>query len=415
MTPTGPDIDIPAAYEAVTGVATKRRPLDGIRVLDLTRMLPGGYATALLVGLGAEVLKVEDPRGGDGLRTSAPFAASGEAGLFLALCRGKRSIALDLKTEQARAILLDLLAEAEVLIDSFRPGVLERLGLGAEDLAGANPTLVHVSMTAFGDGARAKRPGHDLNVEGYAGILGLVRDSNGAVSLPPLPMADMATGLQAALAVVSGLRVAGDDVFPGFRADVTMLDSALSISQIAQASVIATGESPPAPDWLTGAVACYDVYTCSDGREIACGALEPKFFTRIAELVGDPELASLQYENDRQDDLRTRLASVFASRPRREWLDLLEDDDTCITPLCDAAEALADNDLRRRGVLAQVALSDGSFARAVRPVAWLPEPVGRDGSTLPPLAAPALGADGDAVVRGLGLDPQALRDAGVLG
>ncbi|MSV44185.1 MAG: CoA transferase [Actinobacteria bacterium] len=419
MTPTGPDIDMGSGNLTVTGsatgVATKPRPLVGVRVLDLTRMLPGAYATALLVGLGAEVLKVEDPRGGDGLRTSAPFAPSGEAGIFLALCRGKRSIALDLKTLEGRAIMLELVAEAEVLLDSFRPGVLDRLGLGADDLARANPSLVHVSMTAFGEGSRASLPGHDVNVEGFAGILGLVRDSDGSVPLPPLPMADMATGLQAALAVVSGLRVATDEVSPGFRADVTMLDSAWSISQLAQAFVIAKGEGPPTPDWLTGAVACYGVYPCADGLEIACGALEPKFFARIADLVGDPGLAALQYEPGRQEELRARLAAVFASRPRREWLDLLENDDTCVTPLFDAAQALADDDLRRRGVIAEIALSDGSIARAVRPVAWLPEVIEPDGSTAPPLSAPALGADSDVVVTALGRDPQALRAAGVLG
>ena len=135
------------------------RPLDGVRVLDLTRLLPGAYATSLLVGLGADVVKVEDPRGGDGLRVMPPYTATGESGVFVALCRGKRSIALDLKNPAGRDVLVDLVAHADVLVDSFRPGVLDRLGLGAAVLDEANPDLVHVSMTAYGDGERAALPG----------------------------------------------------------------------------------------------------------------------------------------------------------------------------------------------------------------------------------------------------------------
>ncbi len=160
------------------------------------------------MGLGADVVKVEDPRGGDGLRLSPPYTETGESGLFVALCRGKRSVALDLKSAYGRDVLLALVARSQVLVDSFRPGVLDRLGLGADALAAANPALVHVSMTAYGDGARAALPGHDLNAEGYAGLLGLSRGTDGQAAMPPVPVSDMAAGLQAALAVVSGLRVA---------------------------------------------------------------------------------------------------------------------------------------------------------------------------------------------------------------
>lgn len=383
-------------------MTTPQRPLDGVRVVDLTRLLPGAYATSLLVGMGADVVKVEDPRGGDGLRLSPPFAASGESGLFLALCRGKRSVALDLKTDAARDALLRLVSVSHVVIDSFRPGVLDRLGLGPAALAAANPALVHVSMTAYGDGSRAALPGHDLNVEGYAGILGLSRGVDGGAAMPPFPIADMASGLQAALAVVAGLRVAEaqeapSTEAPAFRADVTMLDSAMSLTVVGQGAVLATGEAPPVPDILTGALACYGVYRCADGAELALGALEPKFFARVAELAGDPTLAEVQYDIAGQDALRGRLTLLFAERPRDEWLALLEHDQTCVTPVRTAAEALADTDLRDRGVLEEVALADGSTATAARPVAWLPA----DGRTL---GAPALGAHTDAVLRAVGVD-----------
>lgn len=384
------------------------QPLAGVRVVDLTRLLPGGYATSLLVGLGADVVKVEDPRGGDGTRISPPYAATGESGLFLALCRGKRSVCLDLKNPAGRDALIALVASSEVLVDSFRPGVLDRLGLGAEVLTAANPSLVHVSMTAYGEGSRARLPGHDLNVEGYAGMLGLTRTADGSVPMPELPVADMAAGLQAALAVVAGLRSASGG--EPFRADVTMLDSALSLTAIGQGAVMATGQAPPVPDVLTGGLACYGVYRCGDGLELVLGALEPVFFRRVAELVGDPSLADVQYDIAGQDALRGRLTTLFASRPRQDWLDLLEHEDTCVTPVRDAAEALADPDLRERGVLEQVALADGTVVTAARPVPWLPP--APDAALL---TAPQLGADTDAVLTAIGLDPTALRSTGALG
>ncbi|MGD9956499.1 MAG: CaiB/BaiF CoA transferase family protein [Candidatus Nanopelagicales bacterium] len=387
-------------------MTTAARPLDGVRVVDLTRLLPGAYATSLLVGMGADVVKVEDPRGGDGLRVTPPFTPSGESGLFLALCRGKRSVALDLKNPVARDALLAIVATAHVVIDSFRPAVLDRLGLGPGALAAANPSLVHVSMTAYGDGERAALPGHDLNVEGYAGILGLTRGADGSASMPPFPVADMASGLQAALAVVAGLRAAeagarGAAGGPAFRADVTMLDSAVSLTAIGQGAVMATGEAPPVPDLLTGALACYGIYRCADGAELAVGALEPTFFARVAELVGDPGLAAVQYDGAGQDALRGRLTLLFASRPRADWLALLEHDQTCVTPVRTSAEALADPDLRARGVLEDVLLVDGGTTTAARPVAWLPA----DGAAL---GAPALGQDTDAVLRAVGVDPASL-------
>ena len=383
------------------------RPLAGVSVVDLTRLLPGAYATSLLVGLGADVVKVEDPRGGDGLRLSPPYTASGESGVFVALCRGKRSVALDLKSSAGREVLLAMVAAADVLVDSFRPGVLDRLGLGPDVLRGANPTLVHISLTAYGDGARRALPGHDLNVQGYAGILGLARGVDGSASMPGVPIADMATGLQAALAVVSGMRVS--EAHGGFRADVTMLDSALSLTAMGQGTVIATGEAPPTPDVLTGGLACYGIYRCADGLEIACGALEPAFFARVAQLVGDPSLGSAQYDIAGQDALRGRLTALFAERPRDEWLALLEGDQTCVTPVRTATEALDDPDLRRRGVIEEVVLRDGTTASAGRPVAWIAP------ATSAAAGAPELGADTDEVCRDLGLDPEALRAAGAFG
>ena len=392
------------------GTAHPVLPLDGVRVLDLTRLLPGAYATSLLVDLGADVLKVEDPRGGDGLRLTPPYTATGESGVFVTMCHGKRSIALDLKNARGRTVLLELVAQSHAMLDSFRPGVLDRLGLGAEALAHTNPDLVHVSLTAYGDGARTALPGHDLNAESYAGLLGLSRGPDGLPAMPAVAMADFATGLQAALAVVSGLRLAERTDGTGFRADVTMIDSALSFATIAQGAVVATGQAPPTPDVLTGGLACYGVYRCADGLEIACGALEPQFFGRVADLVGDLSLALQQYDVTGQDALRGRLTTLFAERPRHEWLALLEDDQTCVTPVRTVADALADQDLRARGALVDVALLDATTVTVARAAAWAPaEDLAR------PTSAPALGAHAEEVLRALGHDVDDIRASGALG
>jgi crotonobetainyl-CoA:carnitine CoA-transferase CaiB-like acyl-CoA transferase len=378
----------------VTASARADAPLAGVRVLDLTRLLPGAYATSLLVDLGADVVKVEDPRGGDGLRAAPPWTASGESGLFVALCRGKRSVALDLKDPAGRDALLALVAGSHVLLDSFRPGVLDRLGLGPAELEAANPALVHVSLTAYGDGTRAALPGHDLNAEGFAGLLGPSRGADGSVSLPSVPMADLATGLQAALAVVSGLRVAD-----GFRADVSMLDSAMSLAIVDQGAVLATGADGPVPGMLTGGLACYGVYRCADGLEVVLAPIEPRFFARFAELAGAPDLVALQYDIAGQDALRGRLTALFAEHPRAHWLALLEHDQTCVSPVRTVAEALADPDLAARGVLSEAALADGSPRTVAKAAPWAPGDPARG------RGAPGLGAHTDEVLAGLGSDP----------
>ncbi len=180
-----------------------------------------------------------------------------------------------------------MVAKSDVLLDSFRPGVLERLGLGEEALAAANPTLVHVSLTAYGDGGPYRvLPSHDLNVQALTGLVGLSVDDSGRPAMPAVQSADLATGMQAALAVLAGLRAVALDG-QGYRADVSMADSALSLTTLAAGHLAAgSGTLPRQRDMLTGALACYGVYECADGRWLAVGGLEPKFFGRMCSLHG---------------------------------------------------------------------------------------------------------------------------------
>lgn len=360
----------------MTGLAPATPTLTGVRVVDLTRLLPGNYASLLLYGMGAEVIKVEELTG-DGTRAVPPYADSGESGANIVLNRGKASIALDLKTDHGRDVLLRLVATADVLLDSFRPGVLDRLGCSEAALAVANPALVHVSLTAFGSsGPRALLPAHDLNAESLAGLLSLSAGVDGAPAMPGVPIADLATGLQAALAVVAGLRVAAQPN-RGYRAEVTMMGAALSLTSIAAGHVAAGQDSVPGtPDLLTGALACYRMYQCADGKWLAVGALEPKFFARIAAVLEQPSWPTLQYDVARQDDLQQQMAEVFVQRPRDDWCALLTADDTCVTPVFDIAEAFGAVEHVPAGGTVTATRADGSDAVVSSAVPWLPETPG---------------------------------------
>lgn len=364
-------------------------PLDGVRVLDLTRLLPGAYATLMLAGMGADVVKIEDPASGDALRAAPPWTSNGESGPHAILNRGKRSVAIDLKQREGRTVLLRLVSAAEVLVDSFRPGVMERLGLGPSDIERANPSLVHVTIDAYGSGGPYQQlPAHDLNSAGYAGIIGLARDGHGHPAMPSVPVVDHLAGLNAVVAVLAGLRNRAGGT-GGYRAEVAMADSAASILSLIGGYYAATGASPTAPEMLSGQLACYGLYECADGEWITVGGLEPKFFSRMLNLMGLDELLSMQYDVGAQADLRARLAGVFREMDRSYWLDLLAGEDTCVGPVNDVATALADPNLRVRGMVVDVSFRDGGCAPAVRAVPWLPGARGSHESGVAPDASTA--------------------------
>lgn len=386
-------------------------PLAGIRVLDLTRLLPGNFGTLLLSSLGADVIKIEEIVGGDGIRYMFAGGPHNESGAHTVLNRGKRSLSIDLKSTVGQETMLELVRGAQVLVDSFRPGVLDRLGLGRAALAGANPTLVHVSINAFGaTGPYSAIPAHDLNAVGYAGALGLVTDSDGSPALPGVQNADMSSGLHAALAVLAGLRVAERDG-EFYRADVAMTDSAATLLALPMATFAATGTSPPVPDLLTGRLACYRTYECADGNWLTVAGLEAKFFGRMVELMGVPELAARQYDPDGQEQLAGELARVFAGRRRAQWLDLLAGQDTCVGPVLSIEEAMREPHFVQRGVVTNARFQDGDLVPAFRAVPWSSEP--DEG-----LQAPRLGEHTATVLAEAGLTADRifeLREAGIVG
>ena len=294
------------------------QPLAGMLVVDLTRYLPGAFASRELQRLGARVVRVEPPEG-DPMRHTAP---AWEA----ALNSGKESVAVDLKAEPelGRA----LCARADVVLEGFRPGVAARLGVGPDDVP---ESVVYCSITGFGDsGPHSRRAGHDLNYAGWAGML-----EDTAPALPPLQPADLAAGALGAVTAVLAALLERERTGRGARLTISMTHNAHEL-------VSHRLGGDPLPRFLTGGLACYRIYTTGDGRRLTVGALEPKFFVRLCEVLGRPELAERQYEPDGQDALAAELAAEFATRPLAEWLELFDGEDVCVGPVATLAEGAAE-------------------------------------------------------------------------
>lgn len=349
--------------------ASQPLPLAGVRVLDLTRLLPGGYATQMLADLGADVLKIEEPGLGDYARSMPPLGRTvGQA--FLAVNRNKRSAALNLKHPAGREALLRLVDGADVLIEGFRPGVMDRLGLAHAALRERNPRLIVCAISGYGqDGPYSQRVGHDLNYIGYAGLLHHFTAPGQPPTLPGAQLADIAGGALMAvigiLAAVVGRAASG----VGRIVDVSMLDGSLALLPLL-ASLTLNGTPEPAPGeaWLAGALPGYNVYETADGRHITLGALEPKFWAELCSRVGREDLIARQLPRDAADReaVKAELAAIFRTRTRDEWVAALGDAEVCLGPVNTIAEALADPQVRARGLVARVDFGAEGEGAAVR-------------------------------------------------
>jgi crotonobetainyl-CoA:carnitine CoA-transferase CaiB-like acyl-CoA transferase len=321
--------------------------LKGVRILDLTRLLPGPFCTLYLAQLGATVIKIEEPNGGDYARTLSPE-------MFELGNRSKQSVTIDLKKPEGIAALKTLARDADVLIESFRPGVMDKLGVGYETLKAINPNLVFAALTGYGHtGPYRDRAGHDMNYCGYAGTLDQIGTAGGSPALPGFQIADLAGGsLTCALAVVAavfGARSSGEGCF----VDAAMLDGTLALQIVTLGTLRALGTVPPrGNDMLTGGLPNYSVYECADGKHVAMAALEFKFWVNFCNAVGKPEWAKkTPMPGAAGAPLRAELVALFKTRPRDEWEALLANADACVSGILTPAESLANEQVTARGLI----------------------------------------------------------------
>jgi len=393
-------------------------PLDGIKVLDLSRLLPGGFCSLLLADFGADVLKVEDVNMGDYVRWAPPkyegVEESAAGALFLALNRNKSSIRIDLKSERGREVFLRLVRDSDVVLESFRPGVLDRLGVGYERLREENPGLVYCAITGYGqDGPLRDRSGHDMNYLGLVGLLGLTGEAEGPPVQAAGQIADIGGGAQmAAIGILTALRER-DRSGEGQFVDVSMSDGSLSWLAMVAARYFAEGAGPRRGGLeLAGRLVCYRPYACADGW-VTLGALEPKFWAAWCRGVGREDLIENQFEPP-GSPTHDEVAAIFVERTREQWSTFASEHDCCLEPVLELDEALQSDLVRGRHMVAEL-----DQPGAQRPVRLLGVPVKLSRTPGNPnrKPGPALGEQTDEVLRGLGYDEAqvaALKQAGAV-
>ena len=387
-------------------------PLIDIQVLELAGMIPGPYATMLLADLGADVIKVEEPTSGDYQREFGP-ETEGVNHRFANYNRNKRSIAIDLKNERGREILLELAEESDALLEGFRPGVVDRLGIGYEEISERNPSIIYCSLSGYGqDGPYREWIGHDINYLGIAGLLAMTGQEDGPPVPPGYPVSDFAGGVFAAFSILAAIRER-DRTGEGDYLDVSMTDVAASwSSQLLPA--VSQGEEPTRGRTLvTGEDPAYSVYECADGKYVTIGALEPTFWKNLCRELSIEEYATKDRSNPEvREKIRAKLSSIFAEKTRDEWLKTLDETEIPIGPVNAPDETLREDEQ----IDARKLLSEQRVNGAELPIVTFPVQFDSEPETIRS-AAPGHGADTKGLLEDLGFsreEIEGLLDDGVV-
>jgi len=390
-------------------------PLEGIKVLDLSRVIAGPFCTQLLADYGAEVIKVEDRQGGDPSRQQQPLI-NGTGSLFYLVNRNKKSLALDLKQEEGKEVLRRLVREADVLIEQFRPGVMDKLGLGYKDLNAENPRLIYCSLSGYGQtGPMSVAPSHDLNFQSLAGMALLNGRPEEIPLVPPLTFMAMAGGSLYAMAAIMMALFQRNKTGEGQYCDVAILDGSVSMTASLLADWAGSGNLPRRGEGrLAGGFACYNIYATGDGGYISLAAVESKFWKEFCEGIGYPEFADAQWDPVQQEAIRMAVQDYFLTRPRQEWEKLFENSDICFSPLLDLDEMCQHPQVTAREMITRL----HDFVSPGRDLCLTGLPVklsASPGQVIPEFAA--LGEHSEEIIRQLGYSEEELkrlRERGVI-
>jgi len=330
--------------------------LSGLIVLDLSRLLPGPFCSMLLADMGADVIKIEEPKSGDYIRWWPPMIGK-NSGFHVVLNRNKRSLTLNLKAEDGKKIFQHLVRKADVVLEGFRPGVMERLGVEYKALKDINPRLVYCSITGYGrEGSRSNKAGHDINYLALSGVLSY-SGRDGWPTLPGVQIADLGGGgLMAAFSIVTAL-LARERLGEGQHIDISMTDGVFTWNCLRWGKYLADGTIPhPGDDVLNHGFACYNLYETHDGRTMALGALEPQFWSAFCEAVGHTEWNRPDYvePGPHQEALQKDIAALFKQKTQAEWIDHFADWDCCCEPVRNLAEVMDDPDMQARQMVVEL-------------------------------------------------------------
>lgn len=378
--------------------------LKDVRILDLTRLLPGPYASMLLADLGAEVIKVEEPATGDYMRQFIPRIGDTSV-FFLAVNRNKKSITLNLKKERGKKIFLSLAKGADVIFEGFRPGVMDALGLGYQELQKVNPGIIYCSLTGYGqDGSYRDKAGHDINYMSVSGALGITGLRGAQPVVPGVQVADLTGGMFSVIGILAALWQKQRDG-RGNYVDVSMTDGLFSMMSIHLANLAATGTPATRGDMmLSGALTCYNIYRTKDSGYVALGAVEAKFWKNFCIGIGREDLVSGHMSRAAEEDRVYReIKDIFLSRTTAQWQEFSGKVDCCLTVISDAESVLSGEYASARKIFLDVPTQGGKKMKQVRNPVVFGQP--REEDVVPP---PELGQHNAEIYGALGLDRQEL-------
>ena len=389
-------------------------PLENITILDLTRLLPGPMCTLHLADLGADVIKIEEPGTGDYARAVPPLQKT-ISKFFLTINRNKRSITLDLRKEKGKELFMKLAEKADVIVESFRPGVVEKLGVGYEAVKAINPSIVYCSITGYGQtGPFSGLAGHDLNFLAYSGIIKPAPKSSGTPAIPNFQIGDLIGGTAcAAMSIMASIlqqKLQG----VGQYLDVSIMDGLIAHSVVGLSNINSEAEfGIDLSDMLNGLLNCYNLYRTKDNRYMALAALEFKFWDRFCTAIERDDLKSRHMDQgENAAEVFSILTNIFSSRTQQEWVDHFENVDCCISPVLTIQEAIDNTHTQNRGVVHEaIHPTEGPLRYLGFPVKFKESPLGSS------THAPALGEHTAEVFQALGYNADALKllkDEGVL-